>query len=168
VPALPLQPKTSRNLSAKHCGGLQGFIVDVEGFNEQSTSLRSASQSQVQTDVELRVRKAGIQLSTENEWPNSLYHPAIIVNLRLFSLEKHLEDVYTYNITVKVMQDVRPMAWIIRERDGNEWKKSIWATTWDKGITGAITKNQLGALRNQVNDLVDQFINDYLAANRKR
>src|SRR2546429_9650982 len=84
--------------------GLQGFIVDVEGFNEQSTSLRSASQSQVQTDVELRVRKAGIQLSTENEWPNSLYHPAIIVNLRLFSLEKPLEDVYTYNITVKVMQ----------------------------------------------------------------
>lgn len=147
--------------------GLRGFVVDVEGFDDPAINLRGVSERQVQTDAELRMRKAGIQLSTEKDWANSLNHPAIIVTLHLVPLEKPFEGVYAFSIVVKAMQDVHLIGRTNTMEESGAWNKSTWATTWDKSITGAMSKDQLRGLRAHVNDLVDQFINDYLATNRK-
>jgi hypothetical protein len=148
--------------------GLRGFVVDVEGFDDPAANLQSASEKQIQTDVELRIRKAGIQLSTEKDWANSLNHPAVVVNLHLVPLEKPFDGLYAFNITVKVMQDVHLIGRTETASESGAWNLSSWATTWDKSITGATSKDQLGGLRAHVRDLIDQFINDYLAANSKR
>jgi hypothetical protein len=47
---------------------------------------------------------------------------------------------------------------------GKDYSQAIFATVWSDGITSLKIES---GLRRQMADLVDRFINDYLAANPK-
>ena len=134
---------------------LPGFRVTIENFDEKDSALQGVSRSQIQNDVELRLRKAGIRVLTEKEWLNSLNAPTLYVNINLMTSSAGL---YAYDVSVDIQQEV-----ILKTSPS----RTTIATTWDKAMVGALGSRNLGDLRNSVNDLVDFFINDYLAANPK-
>lgn len=113
------------------------------------------SRRQLQTDVELRLRKAGIIVRPEEE----NRHPGVpwlfveVVNLRLPT------GLCAYAIGVSCRQLV------ILYRDEKIVVEE--ATTWQKPLLLATVgaNNMPASVRGDVGDMVDEFINDWLTAN---
>jgi hypothetical protein len=109
------------------------------------------TKQQIQTDVELRLRKAAIRVEPpkdSNDF-NSLY-----INVNILDLENGL---FTYSARVEFQQTV----FIPR------LKKEFLVSTWIKASIGAVGRNKASFVRESVADLVDIFINDFLAVNPK-
>ncbi|HEV7745064.1 MAG TPA: hypothetical protein VGO56_08715 [Pyrinomonadaceae bacterium] len=141
--------------------GLAGFRVVVEDVDSKVAARRSLSVSQIQTDVELRLRRNGIRVLTEAEWNHDARSPTLYINLHLVlsGNDPGEEGLYAYNISVEVKQGV-----LLKSSPA----KDVLATTWDKAATGTVGSDNLGVLRSRITDLVDFAANDYLAANPKR
>ena len=45
-------------------------------------------------------------------------------------------------------------------------QQRMFASTWERNGTGITSRAQVAEIRNRLKDLVDKFINDYLAENR--
>jgi hypothetical protein len=130
--------------------GLPGVWVLVENIAREAER-DGLTTTQLQTDVELRLRKAGIQVLTTEAWRTTLGSPSLDVNIHL------MKDypTYIYHIHIKLDQDV----FLARDR-------SLWfATTWERGVLGRVGIASLRSVRDSVGDLVDEFVNDFLAAN---
>lgn len=136
--------------------GLTGFHVIVEKTNNPRAETRGVTKNQLQTDVELRLRKAGIRVLTQKEWLLSSRTPALYVNLNILTLDRIAEGYYLYSLNVEVKQLV-----YLQTSPAVE----ILASTWDKGLSGAAGRDSLDDVRRGLGDLVDYLINDYLAAN---
>jgi hypothetical protein len=129
------------------------LAVEV-GEIDGKLSQRGLTQDQIQTDVELRLRKAGISIKNRQE---ILSYPQIYVTL----LASNREDskLYTYMVRVQVNDGF--------SRSCKEPGSMILATVWEEMSLGTVGENHLRDLREDVADLVDRLINDYLAANPK-
>jgi len=129
--------------------GLKGIQVLVEPI-----TLAGLTESTLKTDVELKLRKAGIRVLTEDEWLKTPGYPYLYVNVTAIELKSPREFIYSVNVAFK--QDV------ILSRN-----RSIETTgvTWDVSSLGINSK--LRYVREVVSDLVDKFMNDYLAVNPK-
>lgn len=143
-------------LEQKPLRGLPGLHVIVEKTSNSSAETRGITKSQLQTDVELRLRKAGIRVLTEREWLLNSRTPALYVNLNIFALDRIAEGYYAYSINLEVKQVV-----YLKTSPAVE----TLAATWDKGLAGAAGSKGLDDVRSGLGDLVDYLINDYLAAN---
>lgn len=137
--------------------GLPGVLVVIESFQDANAESRGLTESQLQTDVELRLRKAAIRVLTIEERKSAGEGRAMLyVNVKLVSGDEPLDGVYAYSLSVEVWQQVLlvtpPFA-------------KVLAISWHTEVTGIVGKVHLGKLREDVGDLVDKFINDYLAAN---
>jgi hypothetical protein len=139
--------------------GLTGFHVIVEMTNNTSAETRGITKNQLQTDVELRLRKAGIRVLTEKEWALSSRTPALYVNLNILTLDRIAEGYYAYSLNIEVKQLV-----YLQTSPPVE----TLASTWDKGLAGAAGRDSLEDVRRGLSACVDYLINDYLAANPKR
>jgi hypothetical protein len=104
--------------------------------------------SQIQSDVEGKLRTAGIVVTPDD--PNGFLYVNVIVNGPLST-----SNSYVYSITIGYQQRVR------LERNG----ALAWGTTWDVGSNGL---NTLRVVRDAVANNVDKFINAYLSANPKQ
>jgi len=142
--------------------GLKAVAVFVEDIDQEAIK-DGLSKEQIKSDVELRLREAGIKVvpvekSLNFSTPSYLY---IIVNTVKFS--SGLE--YVYGTSVQLKQVVV----IEREKPVKPPKAYLWATTWEKSDGVGITpvEDLVGNVREQINDKVDAFINDYLAENPK-
>jgi len=136
--------------------GLMEFSVVVEDVETETTS-RGAGSKQLQTDTELKLRKAGIKiLPTEKEWLLSPRRATLHITLTVIPGDGAAIGLYAWSVDVEVSQEVF--------LPGN---RSLLATTWNVGHTGYVGKDFLIQMRAKVSDLTDQFLNDYLAANRK-
>lgn len=124
--------------------GLKGVSVLIESVKPEIERL-GISAKQLQTDVELRLRRAGIPVIDSVD--TFLY-----VNLSVHKLDDYS---FAYTITVSLNQPV------ILSR--NKAISTI-APTWSDGFVGTAGLNKLHTMREAVADLVDTFINDYLAA----
>ena len=113
------------------------------------------TEEQIETDVELRLRKAGIKV-VDNSEPEFLFLSIDIGAVRS-------QGLYAFAIWVKYHQPVR----LVRDL-------SIMSigTTWGATTTrfvGIVSRERLNKfVREKVADRVDEFINDYLAANPKK
>ena len=137
--------------------GITAIHVVVEDINrdaERDGLLRST----LQTDVELKLRLAGIHVVTEREWWDSTDSGTLY--LRVGTL-KHVESgLYAYDIDLHLKESARRVR-----------KPTIIlsAVTWNTpGMIGLVGVKNLSEVRQSVRDLVDRFINAYLAANPKR
>ncbi len=129
--------------------GLGAINVLVEGFKPEVERLGLTRQT-LQTDVELLLRKYGIEVDKSNMF-NCLY-----INVAV--LPSDLGFV-AYSITVEFCDAVIPVR--------NPTIRIIDAIVWKTGSVGLATKKNIRDIREGVEDDVKKFINDYLAANPK-
>jgi len=130
--------------------GLSGMYVTVEDLRadaERDGLRRSA----IQTDVELRLRTHRIKVITREE---AIATPSF-QNLYILVNTGKVGDIYTYSINMSVIQ-------LVTLWNGNTTFAPTWKTI---GRIGMVGSSNLPTLREEVRDLVDQFINDYLAVN---
>jgi hypothetical protein len=132
----------------KSLQGIKGVTVVIEGFNADVVS-DGLTVEQVKTDVELRVRKAGIVVHTDG-------FPILHVDCNV--MKHKAVPLYVYNCQVALHQGVTVI----------ENHMSLLAATWSVAELGSIGQVDMSkTIRYEVADLVDMFLNAYLSANPK-
>ena len=128
--------------------GITGITVIVEGFSTEASNL-GFDPDVIKTAAELRLRRSGVKV---DESPLLSY---LYINVNLVPV---LDGQYvTYNASVQFRQEAKLIA--------NE--KTQIVTTWRRSYTGGIGVKRVHGVRRKLDDLLDAFINDYLAANQK-
>jgi hypothetical protein len=148
VAQLPSQKNALRSLSSPN------VEVEVQDADFQ----RSVSESQVRTDVELKLRRAGIRLTDRSD-----SYPKIVVNVRAAKNETLGRGIAIYPFII----NVELVSFINAEMDAKKPPRRLFAAIWETDKVGMFGSARLQEIRGLVNDCVDEFINDYLAANPK-
>lgn len=138
---------------------LPGVRVTVERF--RSAAEEAGFDKQVfQTDVELKLRMAGISVLEADD----LEQPWLYLNVNV--LHRETGQRAAFNIDLELMQAV-----ILRSQlstnleDSTErtlGRATVYTPTWTSGVLGAGT---VADARNAAKDLVDKFVNDWLTVN---
>ena len=155
---LPLVGQGDTENSRRTLAGLTGVYVSVSKMTEEEQRI-GLSNPQLETDVELKLREAGIRVLAKDD-PNPVPGvPFLYVTVSTLKLTG-LPGVYAFSVEVELIQFAR------LERD-----KSVvcLGRTWNAtAVFGTVGQDKLeGGLRTTIRDLTDQFINAYLAANPK-
>ena len=140
----------SEKESLKGIKALRVVVEDLKPEIENDGLLKRT----IQTDVELKLRLAGIKVidnSDLNEGNSFIY-----VNANI--LKSSNNNFYTYNISVNLKQDV----FLARNN-----KLCFGVITWNSQSIGLIDKGELPEIRQDIKDHMDVFINDYLEMNPK-
>jgi hypothetical protein len=147
----------SREISRESLRGLPGCSVAVELLTETAKDA-GLTRVQLQTDVELRLGKAGIRVLSEKEAHETDCDSYLYVNVNTNRVTSGpATGLVAGSISVCLRESVRLM-----DRPGIVHS----AITWEKSVLGTSeAKNLQPLVRNSVAYLVDLFANDYLAAN---
>jgi hypothetical protein len=122
-----------------------GVVIEDPGPVAANDGL---SKEQLRTEVEQRLRKAGIQIDNED-----VLKPAIYVRVQLLKSDSGF---YNYAVEVGVLQSVTV----------NRNQVKILALTWSVNGIGTVGRIQMSrAVREDVAGFVDQFINAFLSVN---
>lgn len=135
--------------------GLTGVGVSVEVKSVKSDAeTEGLAPSTLRTDVELRLRQSGIRVLTDPD--DAVKQGTLQLIVRTVKSE---HGFYAFHIDLKLWQLVT----LIRDPS-----IASAAPTWSTGDGGFIGNKRLSEIRDRVRDMVDRFINAYLAANPKR
>ena len=129
--------------------GITEVKVVVETI-DPNVERHGLTQSQLRTDVELRLRHSGITV-------DSTSHYILYVNV---NTARTGGGIYAYNIEVSFGQAVMLL------RDPQTVLNVV--PTWSVGSVGTIRANRLPNVQSRVIDYVDKFIAAYLEQNPKR
>ena len=152
----PLVGQGDNEYTRKTLAGLTGLYVSVEQIPDEMQR-DGLDTTQILTDVELKLRQAGITVLTRQEWLSTAAAPYLYVNVQAI---KNPANFYAFSVDVQLRQRVTLV---------HDPAVLILATTWSAtGVIGTVGSKKLRSLREAVRDLTDQFINAYLAANPKR
>lgn len=145
----------------KTLAGLQGVAVEVVPLDDPQVERDGLSPSATQTDVELRLRQPGIPVLTREQSFRTPGKPFLVLSIGVLkaTLNGGL-DIYPYSIKLTLEQLV-----ILARSPGIRGLAVTWSAT---GMTGVVARERLSTIRDNVRDMVDQFINAYLAANPKK
>lgn len=135
--------------------GLQGVNVVIELDKCEGTRL---TEDQLQTDVELKLRMAGIKVLTEAESLKTPGNPTLVVNVNCYKLQLH--NIYCLCLQIRVLQS----AYLTRN-------PSIFSrsATWEDAILGWTVASRLSRYgRDAVIESMDRFIDAYLSVNPKK
>lgn len=121
----------------------------VESLPDGAKKLDLSEQT-IQTDVELKLRLAGLTVIRIEESDKVAGSPYIYVNVNL------TDDADAASVMVDLNQD----ATLSRNSES-----VIGATTWQHG--SLISHPTREGIRGKIKDLVDEFLNDWLAVNPK-
>ena len=140
--------------------GLKGVSVYVERIKDE-VQRDGLEEGQIRTDVELRLRQAGVPILTKQQSFDSAGSPILDIDVHAVKVTSEgVASFYAYHVHIELNQEVR----LVRKPS-----LKVHATTWSGGSSvGAIGADQLRSVRDVVRDQTDQFINAYLAANPKR
>jgi hypothetical protein len=129
--------------------GIKALNVLVEDLPDGARTL-GLTREMIQTDVELKVRLAGILVVSDEERAKLPGSPALYVNIIVSdnSRAAHVEISLEQSVSL--------------ERNG---QSVVAATTWSTGVLE--TNPTAQGLRNSTKDHVDQFVNDWLSVNPK-
>jgi hypothetical protein len=138
----------------------QGSRFTLEGITAVSVSVEKLPDSAkvigltadaIQTDVELKLRLAGMHVATEKEWLQLPGMPILYINVNLTN------PALAASIDVMFKQNVR-----LERNDMTVANIS----TWDRGtLLGNPTAQRI---RDLIKDKVDVFLNDWLSVNPKK
>jgi hypothetical protein len=141
----------------KTLAGFRGIYVSVESIDPE-VERAGLSESAIQTDAELKLRLAGITVLTREQWLRTPGNPWLYLNVNVH--KDQLLDLYMFCIHLQFEQEVTLTS---------ATRTMISAPTWQaRGILGVVGIARLSVIRDDVRDMVDEFINAYLAANPKR
>ena len=153
------QTPNQERLSLRGLQGIGVLIEEIRGTAKED----GLTDSQLQTDVELRLRKAGIRIMTVDELKKS-GTPYLYLNIQ--NIKDKQGRGYVYYVHLSVQQDVRLERKIaVLPNEPNQIRMTV--ATWERNNLGTLPGSDLRRVRNIVADQVDEFINDYLAENAK-
>jgi len=144
------RPVLAGNNSIDILKGLGAIGVLVAELTPEVESLGLTKQK-LQTDVELLLRKYDIEVT------NTVYFHCLYIRVDVLPHESGLFVVY--NISVEFCDVVIPTR--------NPTIMIVGARVWKSGSVGYAGKEKVRSIRENVEDFVKEFINDYLAANPK-
>lgn len=134
--------------SLRKLTGVHVLIEDLSSFGKQILD-----QQQLQTDVELRLRRNGIRVLSFSEHITTSGQPYLYLQITV--LEN--DGLYSYSYEISLWQRVR------LDRDPSF---RMGAPTWIRSSTGyAGSRVARTSVRANILDTIDQFCNDYLKAN---
>jgi hypothetical protein len=138
--------------------GLHGLRVVVETLNPELERDGLAT-SQIQVDIELRLRKAGITVFSQGE-ANRSDGPAVLhVMVDAVKGDDFLQNLYAVHTSVEL--------WQVVYLHRLEKSPAFAAATWTIRGTALVGKEKLDDVRSYLAGQVNEFINDYLTANSK-
>jgi hypothetical protein len=129
--------------------GVEGVYVLIEAL-EPEVERAGLTTQQLHTDVELRLRQAGIAVLTQEERRRTPGTPYLYVNVNVMPLSGGSP---VFQITVELNQEAS------LKTDGS----LATVATWSVMGLGSSGKTGLAFIRSSVRDRVDQFINAYLS-----
>jgi hypothetical protein len=128
--------------------------VVVENLDNPDAEKDGLTRDQIQTDVELHLRLAGIKVLTMEQRQATPGMPYLYVNLNTVKNR----ETYSFSIEITLRQRVN------LRRDPNI---SVAAATWDVRRIGTVGSADLNHVRDDIKDDVDKFINAWLSVNPK-
>ncbi len=132
--------------------------MEIEALDPEAEK-DGLTKDRLQTDVELRLRKAGIQVLTKKQWLDAPGSPYLYVEVgTIKEKEGSLAGLYTYSLSVSLSQKVA----LTRNPS-----MTRHAPTWGVDVIGSVGADNLQSICDRLVNLVDKFINDYLAVNPK-
>jgi hypothetical protein len=131
--------------------GITGVSITVEDLSDASKKMNLAKED-IQTDVELKLRLAGIRVLTEQE---GLKLPG---NPWLYVLVNVSQDGRAASVEVELYQDA------VLTRRGPTWTYSI--CTWS--LSGVMSNPSGPGVRDFTEEVVDRFLNAWLSVNPKK
>lgn len=141
----------SQNKYQKPLSGLPGVVIGISGGFD-GLAKDGFDPQQIQTDIELRLRKAGIKILSKEDDTERHRQPRLYV---FVTAVKFNSNYYACHIEVEVKEDATV--------DRNSRRSA--ATSWGRGTLVVVTDGNLRRVRDEIGDYVDAFANDYLAAN---
>ena len=145
-----------KSLEREALEGLSGVFVSVSEL-DQAVEANGLKQTDIQTDVELQLRRNGIKVLSGEEWLNAEGTPILTVRI---GTAGGGTGSYAYYIELGLQQDVL----LKRRMDAQPRLANVWQG-WGK--LGIIHAARVRELRSIIADEVNGFANDYLAANSK-
>lgn len=138
--------------------GIQGVGAVVENLRSdiEAAGLHGAD---VRTDVELKLRVAGIKVLTNGEALKQPGFPQLYVNISIMVGQGPISGIAAYNLSVALKQGV------ILATDSSI---NTWTSTWQSDAVGYSGAGMLPKLRDNIKDMVDKFINAYLSVNQTK
>ncbi len=129
--------------------GIQGVGAVVENLRSdiEAAGLHGAD---VRTDVELKLRVAGIKVLTNGEALKQPGFPQLYVNISIMVGQGPISGIAAYNLSVALKQGV------ILATDSSI---NTWTSTWQSDAVGYSGAGMLPKLRDNIKDMVDKFIN---------
>ena len=134
--------------------GLAGFHVLIEELNPNivkyaSVQKNDISAQQLKSQVENRLRAAGIRVLSWDEMMKTPERPMLYVSVNTHEYEKFW---YAYDIRVEVRQLVTLVS---------QPGKPINGATWSVNMTGVMNIGQLQALYDNLGVLLERFVEAY-------
>jgi hypothetical protein len=138
--------------------GLTGFYVLIEELNPNIAKYANVQKNQISTQtlksqVENRLRAAGIRVLSWNEMMKAPERPMLYVSVNTHEYEKFW---YAYNILV----EVRQLATLASQPG-----KTISGATWSLNMTGVMNIGQLRTLYDNLGLLLTGFVEAHKKAN---
>jgi len=140
----------AQSVKAPSLIGLAELNVVIEDLDDNA-KVGGLTVSQLQTDVELRLRQAGLRVNTT---------ALVFLHVRVTALGPTAAGEVAWKVDVELQQPVI----IVRT------KEATTGTTWDASSI-ALSSSPAFIPRNvtgKVRDFVDAFLNDWLSVNAKR
>lgn len=142
----------SRNdLSRSTLRGLNGIGLEIRGVSSEIEK-DGLTKDQIQSDVELKLRIAGIKVLSQKEWREEEGRPYLYVSL---TIKKLGDEFYVCSLALSLCQHV-----IL-------WRNSSTHALFPTWSTGELCCGPLGFIRNRIKTLMNVFLHDYLAVNRR-
>jgi hypothetical protein len=135
--------------------GLTGVFVIIETPLEPDAIAGGLSHDAIRTEVELKLRQAGIRVLSGDEWERTPGKPYLQVWPKV--LKGGTLGGYIYHISVEFKQHVS----LVRTPD-----IKVFGATWSAEHMGYTP--DLKDIRDRMKDLVDKFIAAYLSVNPKK
>ena len=140
-------PVLGQDKDASSLQGITGVRVVIEDISPEAEGA-GLTKARVQSDVEAWLRKNGV--AVDSRAAEQFYVDV--------DTGKGAAGGYAYGIDVGLRQPAT------LQRTG----KTVLADTWSDGTVGSATAAKLAnTVRDQLRDLLDEFIEEYVAANRK-
>ena len=139
--------------------GIDTLHVSV-ALNDDSINA-GLSESQVRTDVELKLRRNGFKVLPEQDYSGDILAPVLKVIINSIPVRDQYTNT-TAGLAASVGVSLSQYVNLVRNEN------IVMAATWaDGSIIVSNTQGYPQYVRRVVSDLVDAFLNDYLAANPK-
>lgn len=137
---------------------VKGIHVVIENLHDDAKSA-GLTREQLQTDVELKLRHAGIKINSFDEMSESYDKTKIYVTINTFSSDDSPGIIY--HVSVRFRQ----LVLILRSPHHG----MVCGTTWSAAEMCLVAKSKFPETARQVaKEQMDEFIKDYFKANPKK